>query len=299
VPGGPDITPNISLANLGRKVTPPREIEATMNAFVFPNFDPVAFSIGPLVIRWYALAYIAGIVLAWRYVLWLTAKPPRLLSRDNCDDLVTWCTIGIILGGRLGQVLLWEPGYYFSHPIEIVQIWKGGMAFHGGLIGVILAMFLYARAKKIPFFAVADPIAAATPIGLLLGRLANFINGELWGRVTDVPWGVIFPNAGPEPRHPSQLYEATLEGVLLFIALFILARRETIRVKVGTLSGVFLIGYAIARIVGEQFREPEVTLSTSVTWGQWLSLPMFLYGVYLVWSAKPVPPRHAASPAPR
>jgi phosphatidylglycerol:prolipoprotein diacylglycerol transferase len=270
-----------------------------MNAFVFPNFDPVAFSVGPLVIRWYALAYIAGIVLAWRYVLWLTAKPPRLLSRDNCDDLVTWCTVGIILGGRLGQVLLWEPGYYFSHPLEIVQIWKGGMAFHGGLIGVILAMFLYARAKKIRFFAVADPIAAATPIGLLLGRLANFINGELWGRVTDVPWGMIFPNAGPEPRHPSQLYEATLEGVLLFIALFLLARRESMRNKVGTLSGTFLIGYAIARVIGEQFREPEVVLSTSITWGQWLSLPMFLYGAYLVWSAKPVPPRPAASPSPR
>jgi phosphatidylglycerol:prolipoprotein diacylglycerol transferase len=273
-----------------------------VNAFVFPNFDPVAFSIGPLfgvgplVIRWYALAYIAGIVLAWRYVLWLTAKPPRLLTRDNCDDLVTWCTVGIILGGRLGQVLLWEPGYYFSHPLEIVQIWKGGMAFHGGLIGVILAMFLYARSKKIPFFAVADPIAAATPIGLLLGRIANFINGELWGRVTDVPWGVIFPAAGPEPRHPSQLYEASLEGVLLFIALFILARRESIRSKVGTLSGAFLIGYAIARIVGEQFREPEVALSTAVTWGQWLSLPMFLYGVYLVWSAKPVAPRPASPP---
>jgi phosphatidylglycerol:prolipoprotein diacylglycerol transferase len=270
-----------------------------MNAFVFPNFDPVAFSIGPLVIRWYALSYITGIVLAWRYVLWLTAKPPRLLTRDNCDDLVTWCTVGIILGGRLGQVLLWEPGYYFAHPIEILMIWKGGMAFHGGLIGVILAMFFYARSKKIRFFAVADPIAAATPIGLLLGRIANFINGELWGRTTDVPWGVIFPGAGDLPRHPSQLYEATLEGLLLFIALFILARRESIRCKVGTLSGAFLIGYAIARMIGEQFREPEVNLSTAVTWGQWLSVPMLAYGVYLVWRAKPVPSRPAASPSPR
>ncbi len=276
-----------------------------MNAFVFPKFDPVAlsigpfFGIGPLDIRWYALAYIAGIVLAWRYVLWLTAKPPRLLTRDNCDDLVTWCTIGIIVGGRLGQVLLWEPGYYFAHPLEIVQVWKGGMAFHGGLIGVILAMFFYARSKNIPFFAVADPIAAATPIGLLLGRIANFVNGELWGRTTDVPWGVIFPGAGDLPRHPSQIYEATLEGVLLFIALFILARRESIRSKVGTLSGAFLIGYAIARMIGEQFREPEVALSTSITWGQWLSVPMLAYGIYLVWRAKPVPPRPATSPSPR
>jgi phosphatidylglycerol:prolipoprotein diacylglycerol transferase len=262
----------------------------------FPNFDPVAIAIGPLEIRWYALAYIAGIVLAWRYVQWLVAKPPRLLSRDNVDDLVTWCTIGIILGGRLGQVLLWEPGYYFAHPLEIFQIWKGGMAFHGGLIGVILAMFLYARSKKIPFFAVADPIAAATPIGLLLGRIANFINGELWGRTTDVPWGIIFPGGGPLPRHPSQLYEAVLEGVLLLLAMYLLARRETIRRKIGTLSGAFLIGYAIARTIGEQFREPEVDLSTAITWGQWLSLPMFLYGVYLVWRAKPVAPRPAASP---
>ena len=179
-------------------------------------------------------------------------------------------------------MLLWEPSYYFANPLEIVKIWKGGMAFHGGLVGVILAMFLYARAKKIPFFAVADPIAAATPIGLLLGRLANFINGELWGRVTDVPWGVIFPGAGPLPRHPSQLYEAGLEGVLLFIALFILARRESIRSKIGTLSGAFLIGYAIASIIGEQFREPEVALSTSVTLGQWYSAIMLVGGVAIV-----------------
>jgi phosphatidylglycerol:prolipoprotein diacylglycerol transferase len=259
-----------------------------LNAFVFPTFDPVAISLGPLVIRWYALAYIAGIVLSWRYVLWLTAKPPRLLTRDNCDDLVTWCTVGIILGGRLGQVLLWEPGYYFAHPAEIIMIWKGGMAFHGGLIGVILAMFIYARRNNIRFYAIADPIAAATPIGLLLGRLANFINGELWGRVTDVPWGVIFPNAGALPRHTSQLYEASLEGVLLFIGLFLLARRASIRAKVGTLSGAFLIGYAIARVIGEQFREPEVALSFAGTWGQWLSAPMLVYGLYLVWSAKPV-----------
>jgi phosphatidylglycerol:prolipoprotein diacylglycerol transferase len=255
-----------------------------MNAFVFPNFDPVAFEIGPLVIRWYALSYIAGIVLAWRYVLWLTAKPPRLLTRDHVDDLVTWCTVGIILGGRLGQVLLWEPSYYFANPIEIFKIWKGGMAFHGGLIGVILAMFFYARVKNIPFFAVADPIAAATPIGLFLGRIANFVNGELWGRQTDVPWAVIFPDpaAGGVPRHPSQLYEAALEGLLLFITLFILARREHIRSRVGTLSGIFLIGYAIARMIGEQFREPEVALSTWVTLGQWYSIVMLIAGIAIV-----------------
>ena len=260
-----------------------------MNAFVFPDFDPVAFSIGPLVIRWYALAYIAGIVLAWRYVLWLTAKPPRLLARDNVDDLVTWCTIGIIVGGRLGQVLLWEPAYYFAHPAEIVMVWKGGMAFHGGLVGVILAILIYALRKKIPFFAISDPIAAATPIGLLLGRIANFVNGELWGRPTDVPWAVIFPRADQLPRHPSQLYEAGLEGVILFLVLFFFARQERVRSKLGMLSGIFLIGYAIARMIGEQFREPEVTLPSDVTTlGQWLSVPMLLYGIYLVWRAKPV-----------
>ncbi len=265
-----------------------------MNAFVFPNFNPIAFEIGPVVVRWYALAYIAGIVLAWRYVLWLTAKPPKLLTRDNVDDLVSWCTIGIIVGGRLGQVLLWEPSYYFAHPVEIVMVWKGGMAFHGGLIGVILAMLIYGWRKKIPFFAIADPIAASTPIGLLLGRIANFINGELWGRPTDVPWAVIFPKVDQLPRHPSQLYEAGLEGVVLFLVLFYFARQEKARCKLGMLSGVFLIGYAIARMIGEQFREPEVTLPNDITtWGQWLSVPMLLYGIYLVWRAKPIAPRPA------
>jgi phosphatidylglycerol:prolipoprotein diacylglycerol transferase len=274
----------------------PREI-ARMNAFVFPDFNPVAFALGPLVIRWYALAYIAGIVLAWRYVLWLTAKPPHLLNRDNCDDLVSWCTVGIIVGGRLGQVLLWEPSYYFSHPTEIVEVWKGGMAFHGGLIGVILAMLIYGRMKKIPFFAIADPIAAGTPIGLLLGRIANFINGELVGRPTDVPWAVIFPKVDQLPRHPSQLYEAGLEGVILFVVMFFFARQEKNRRKLGMLSGVFLIGYAIARMIGEQFREPEVTLPNDITtWGQWLSVPMLLIGIYLVWRAKPVATKPAAKP---
>jgi phosphatidylglycerol:prolipoprotein diacylglycerol transferase len=270
-----------------------------MNALIFPDFDPVAFSIGPVVVRWYALAYITGIVLAWRYVLWLAAKPPKLLTRENCDDLVTWCTVGIILGGRLGQVLLWEPGYYFSHPLEIVMIWKGGMAFHGGLIGVILAILIYGRSRGIRFFAIADLIAASTPIGLLLGRIANFINGELWGRVTDVPWGMVFPNAGPQPRHPSQLYEAFMEGLILFLVLFAFARKQSIRCKLGMLSGIFLVGYAIARMIGEQFREPEVALPSDVTtWGQWLSVPMLLYGAYLIWTAKPVPLRKAPSVPP-
>lgn len=261
-----------------------------MNAFVFPDFDPVAFSLGPLVVRWYALSYILGIVLAWRYVLWLVAKPPRLVTRDNCDDMMTWATIGIILGGRLGEVLIWHPADYLANPVQILKIWEGGMAFHGGMLGVILAMFLYARAKKIPFFALADPIAAATPIGLFLGRLANFVNGELVGRPAEVPWAVVFPKFGPEPRHPSQLYEAGMEGLILFLVLFLLARRQAVREHVGALSGTFLIGYGLARIVGEQFREPEVALGTSITWGQWLSVPMVLYGAYVVWRARPITP---------
>jgi phosphatidylglycerol:prolipoprotein diacylglycerol transferase len=170
------------------------------------------------------------------------------------------------------------------------------MAFHGGLIGVILAMFVYSRIKKIPFFAIADPIAAGTPIGLLLGRIANFINGELIGRPADVPWAVIFPRVDALPRHPSQLYEAGLEGVILFIVLFFFARQEKNRRKLGMLSGIFLIGYAIARMIGEQFREPEVILPNDVTtWGQWLSVPMLILGIYLVWRAKPV----AAKPGPK
>lgn len=259
-----------------------------MNAFVFPDFDPVAFSLGPLVVRWYALSYILGIVLAWRYVLWLVAKPPKLISRDNCDDMMTWATVGIILGGRLGEVLIWHPADYLADPVQILKIWQGGMAFHGGMLGVILAMFLYARSKKIPFFALADPIAAATPIGLFLGRLANFVNGELVGRPTDVPWAVIFPKFGPEPRHASQLYEAGLEGIILFLVLFLLARQQRMREKVGLLSGTFLVGYGLARIIGEQFREPEVALGTSITWGQWLSVPMLLYGAYVIWRARPI-----------
>ena len=255
--------------------------------FVFPGFDPVAFSVGPLVVRWYALAYIAGILIAWRYVLSLTRRPPALVSPTQVEDMVTWGTLGVILGGRLGQVLLWDPDYYFAHPIDILKVWEGGMAFHGGLLGVILAMFIYARREGISFFALADPIAAATPVGLGLGRLANFVNGELWGRATDVPWAVVFPHVDQLPRHPSQLYEALGEGLILFVILFLLARRESIRRRLGLLSGVFLIGYALARMAVENFREPE-TLTASLgptTWGQWLSLPMLAYGLYLVWRA--------------
>jgi phosphatidylglycerol:prolipoprotein diacylglycerol transferase len=254
--------------------------------FVFPHFNPVALSIGPIDIRWYALSYIAGILLGWWYCLQLIKLPPQRIKREQFDDLVTWIVVGIILGGRLGQVLLWDPGYYFAHPLEIVQVWKGGMAFHGGLIGVILAMYFYGRSQKLGFFAISDIVACATPIGLGLGRIANFVNGELWGRVTDVPWAVIFPNpaAGGLPRHPSQLYEATLEGLLLFIVMHVASRSQHLRERTGTLSGIFLIGYGCARSISEFFREPEVNLGANAvtTWGQILCVPMILFGLYLL-----------------
>jgi phosphatidylglycerol:prolipoprotein diacylglycerol transferase len=257
--------------------------------FVFPDFNPVALSLGPIDIRWYALSYIAGILLGWWYCVKLINLPPRRIQRQQFDDLVTWIVVGIIVGGRLGQVLLWAPGYYFSHPLEIFMIWKGGMAFHGGLIGVILAMYLYGRSQKLGFFTLADVVACGTPIGLCLGRIANFVNGELWGRVTDVPWAVIFPKAGPDPRHPSQLYEALLEGLMLFLVMHFFSRKQAVRERTGTLSGIFLIGYGIARSVSEIFREPEVNLgaNAATTWGQILCIPMIIFGLYLVLRRKP------------
>lgn len=251
---------------------------------MFPEFDPVALQIGPIAIRWYALAYIAGIMLAWWYCIRQAQKPPVRVNREQLSDLVFWVTMGIIVGGRLGQVILWEPSRYIADPISIFKIWEGGMAFHGGLVGVIVAILLYARHQKVSPFAFSDVMAASTPIGLFLGRVANFVNGELPGRTTDVPWAFIFPHYGPELRHPSQLYEAALEGVLLFIVLHWAGRQQWIRERLGMMTGLFLIGYAIARSVGELFREPEVSLGglDFLTWGQILSVPMFLFGLYLV-----------------
>ncbi|MEZ5833779.1 MAG: prolipoprotein diacylglyceryl transferase [Dongiaceae bacterium] len=251
---------------------------------MFPDFDPVALQIGPIAIRWYALAYIVGILLAWRYCILQAQRPPERVSRSQLDDLMFWVTIGIIVGGRLGQVLLWEPSLYLSNPLEILMIWHGGMAFHGGLIGVIVAMWLYARSQKLSLFAFGDVVAPSAPIGLFLGRIANFVNGELIGRPTDVPWAIIFPKVDMIPRHPSQLYQAALEGILLFAILHWAGRQQWIRERLGMMTGLFLMGYAITRSIGEIFREPEVNLGaySFVTWGQILSVPMFLIGLYLV-----------------
>lgn len=260
-------------------------------ALSFPNIDPVAVHLGPLAIRWYSLAYIAGILLGWWYVAKEHAKRPiPNLTASALDDMVTWAVVGVVGGGRLGYVLFYKPGYYFENPMQILHLWEGGMSFHGGLIGVITAFILFCRKYRIHFFELIDVIACATPIGLFFGRLANFANGELYGRATNVPWAMVFPRGGDVARHPSQIYEAGMEGVVLFTVLFILLKFTNARAKPGLLGGVFIAGYALARIISECFREPDDFLGFlfgAVTMGQLLSLPMFTYGLYLI--IRPLP----------
>ncbi|MEX2452102.1 MAG: prolipoprotein diacylglyceryl transferase [Rhodospirillales bacterium] len=258
-------------------------------AIAFPNIDPVLIEIGPFVIRWYALAYIAGLLGGMYYMRALARQHPPMIGENDIMDFLVWATLGIIIGGRLGFVVFYQPLYFLDHPLAIFQVWKGGMSFHGGVIGIAVAALLFVRRRKISFLAFADLIACAGPIGLFLGRLANFVNGELFGRVTDVPWAMVFPRGGPLPRHPSQLYEAFLEGIVLFLVLFLLRQKESVRRRTGILSGVFLIGYAIARSTSELFREPDSQFGLLVggtTWGQWLSLPMVLLGAYLILRAR-------------
>jgi len=248
----------------------------------FPNIDPVAIHLGPLAIRWYSLAYIAGILLGW----WVVAKeharkPIPGLTKKALDDMVMWAVIGIVVGGRLGHVLFYDPDYFLQHPVEIFYVWQGGMSFHGGLLGFAAAFFLFCRKYHIRFWALMDLFACAAPIGLFFGRIANFINGELFGRVTEMPWGMVFPQGGDLPRHPSQLYEAGVEGILLFTLLMFLLKRTRARDKEGLLTGVFLIGYACARIFSEWFRVPEGMVGP-FTYGQFLSLPMLVLGLYLI-----------------
>jgi len=263
-----------------------------MYALIFPAFDPVIFEIGPFAIRWYALAYIAGIFGGIWYARWMVKHPPQLMTPDQIDDFLLWVLGGIVLGGRLGYVLFYKPGEYLANPLAIVKTWEGGMSFHGGLLGVTLAVILYARRIKIDKWYLADLAACSAPIGLGLGRLANFVNGELWGRASDVPWAMVFPGGGPDPRHPSQLYQAALEGVLLLVVLHILWRNESIRRQPGILTGVFWIGYGLARIFGEFFREPDAFLGFLVggaTMGQLLSVPMILFGIFSIWRARRAP----------
>ncbi len=262
-------------------------------ALMFPMIDPVAVQLGPIAIRWYALAYIAGIMGGWLLARRLAALPPRAATREQVDDAVTWVTLGIILGGRLGYVLFYRPGYYVTAPWEALAVWQGGMSFHGGMLGVILALFWFCRRNRLDPFLFSDRVVSVVPIGLFLGRLANFANGELWGRVTDVPWAMVFPHAGPEPRHPSQLYQAFLEGICLFALLQVLVRIPSIRHRPGMTAGAFLAGYGIARIVGEMFRQPDAHLGfllAGITMGQLLSLPMLAVGLWLIWRARRRPP---------
>ncbi|WP_417829647.1 prolipoprotein diacylglyceryl transferase [Thalassospira sp.] len=252
-----------------------------MLSLAFPAIDPIAISIGPIAIRWYALAYIAGLLLGWKYVVYYCTKTPNIMSKRDVDDLLFWATLGVILGGRLGYILFYNLDYYLDNPANILKVWQGGMAFHGGFMGVILAIILFARKRGISILAVLDAAAVATPIGLFFGRIANFINGELFGRTTDVAWGIVFPNGGPEPRHPSQLYEAALEGLILFVVLFVLSRKACVRHRPGILGGTFVAGYGISRIIVEFFRQPDAQLgylAGGITMGQVLSIPMVLVG---------------------
>jgi phosphatidylglycerol:prolipoprotein diacylglycerol transferase len=251
---------------------------------MFPQFDPVVVALGPFAIRWYALAYITGLVLGWRLVRIWVLQRPQVATPVQVDDFLTWATLGVVIGGRLGYVFFYQPSAFLAQPWRIFYVWEGGMSFHGGMIGVSLAVILYCRHLKIPILGFADRIAIAAPIGLGLGRVANFINGELWGRQAPdwLPWAMIFPTGGPIPRHPSQIYQALMEGLILFTIMFWLSRRESLRARFGLLTGVFLIGYAIARITGEFFRQPDPFLGflfAGATMGQLLSVPMLLAGV--------------------
>ncbi len=255
----------------------------------YPEIDPILFQIGPLALRWYSLSYIAGLMLAWWYMRALVRKAPGAVTALQVDDFITWAVLGVVIGGRLGYVLFYKPGFYFANPGEILQVWEGGMSFHGGFAGVIIAGAIYARRHGIPMLALADLGCIATPIGLFLGRVANFINGELYGRVTDVPWAMVFPRGGPAPRHPSQLYEAALEGLVLFVVLHLLWRQEAVRQRPGVLAGAFLVGYALSRALVELVRQPDVYigyLTGGTTMGQWLSAPMLAVGLYLIFAAK-------------
>ena len=258
---------------------------------LFPQFDPVIVQIGPFGIRWYALAYIAGLVLGWRLARHLVRLAPAVATAVQVDDFLTWATLGVVLGGRLGYVLFYQPGFYLAHPAMILAVWEGGMSFHGGALGVTIAIVWFCRRNAIPLLGFADRIAVCVPIGLGLGRIANFINGELWGRPAPdwLPWAMIFPAAGPEPRHPSQLYQALLEGLVLFLVMFALSRRESLRARFGWLTGAFLVGYGVARVTGEFFRQPDIFLGYLVggaTMGQLLSIPMVLAGVWLILRAR-------------
>jgi phosphatidylglycerol:prolipoprotein diacylglycerol transferase len=260
-------------------------------AIAFPVFDPVAISLGPIAIRWYALAYIGGIVLGWIYARALIKSEklwsgPAPISLAQMDDFILWVTIGIIVGGRSGYVLFYNLPFFIEHPAAIFKLWEGGMSFHGGFLGCVVAVMWFAHKNGISILSLGDIVTAVGPIGLFLGRLANFINSELWGRVADpsLPWAVVFPNGGPLPRHPSQLYEAFLEGVVLFTVLAVMIRMGALK-RPGLILGSFILIYALARVTGEMFREPDPQLGFlwgGLTMGMLLSVPMIFAGIILI-----------------
>lgn len=256
----------------------------------FPDIDPVIISIGPIDIYWYSLAYVTGILIGWYYCDQLIRRHYATeITSKNLDDFISWLVISIIIGGRLGYVLFYDPVKYFSEPLEIFKTYKGGMSFHGGMIGVIIASFAFCKKNKVNFFSLIDLLAVATPIALCLGRIANFINAELYGRVTSVPWAMIFPYSDMMPRHPSQLYEAFLEGVILFLILSYQVVYKSALKQLGLITGYFLSFYSIFRIMVECLREPDEKLgyfAQYFTMGQLLSLPMLLMGVFFVLKAK-------------
>lgn len=262
----------------------------------FPNIDPVAIAIGPVSIHWYGIAYVVGILLGWYYArklsitdrLWPHEKSP--VTPVHLDDFIVWAAVGIVLGGRLGYVFFYDLPAVMANPVRAFEIWNGGMSFHGGFLGTTIAMYLFARRNGIPVWSMFDIIAAVAPIGLLFGRIANFINGELWGRLTDVPWAVVFPTGGPFARHPSQLYEAALEGLALLIVLSILTYGFKALKKPGTITGTFVAGYALSRIFVEFFREPDAQIGylagNWLTMGMVLSTPMFAFGIWAIFRAR-------------
>jgi phosphatidylglycerol---prolipoprotein diacylglyceryl transferase len=271
-------------------------------AIPYPAIDPVALRIGPLAVKWYGLAYVAGLLLGRFYVkallqqvrLWPNEKPP--FTPERVDDLLLFTTVGVLLGGRLGYVLFYQPKFFLTHPLEIVAVWNGGMSFHGALLASIIAVALFARRAGADPWSVMDVCAAATPMGLFFGRLANFINAELWGRPSTVPWAMVFPDAGSVPRHPSQLYEAFTEGLVLFVVLWWLTHRVHALRKPGMVGGAFFVGYGLARSFCEFFREPDaghVLTLGPFTAGIFYSLPMILVGILAIRAAG----KRASAPA--
>ena len=271
-------------------------------AIPFPNIDPVALQLGPVAIKWYGLAYLAGLLLGWLYIrrllsepeLWAGGRPPFDVAK--VDDLLLYITAGVVLGGRLGFVIFYEPSYYLANPGDIIAVWKGGMAFHGALVGCVIAVWVFARRNGVNPWSTGDLVTAAVPIGLIFGRIANFINGELFGRPTTLPWGMVFPEAAlhypdvePTPRHPSQLYEAVLEGLVLFLVLRLMTHYFGALKRPGLVSGAFLAGYALARSTAELFREPHFAHAFNIgplTPGIVYSIPMLLLGLFVVYLAR-------------